>query len=71
MTLKEAPEGNEYTIKAINTNDDELNSFLFSLGCYGGETISVISRLKSGSIVAIKGSRYSIDSRLAESILLQ
>ena len=68
MNLKNAQEGFEYIIKDIFTNDDELDSFLFSLGCYAGEPITVISRKKGGCIVSIKDSRYSIDNQLAEAI---
>ena len=68
MTLREAAEGKEYVILEMKTEDEELNSFLFSLGCYSGEIITVISRLKSGLIVLIKDSRYNIDNRLAEAI---
>ncbi len=70
MTLKEAKEGKEYIIRRIETDDEELNSFLFSLGCYSGETITVISRRKSGCVVSIKDARYSIDNQLAEAILI-
>ena len=68
MNLTNAKEGIEYIIKDIFTNDDELDSFLFSLGCYAGEPITVISRKKSGCIVSIKDSRYSIDTQLAQAI---
>lgn len=71
MNLKNAQEGIEYIIKAIETDDDELDSFLFSLGCYAGEPITVISRKKGGCIVSIKDSRYSIDNQLAEAISIQ
>jgi len=70
MTLKDAIEGKEYIIKEINTDDDELNSFLFSLGCYSGETITVITRRRSGCTVSIKDGRYNIDNQLAEAILI-
>ena len=70
MNLKQAEEGVEYSIKSINTDDEELNSFLFSLGCYSGETITVIRRLKGGCIVAIKDGRYTIDNQLAEAIII-
>ena len=70
MNLNNAQEGIEYIIKDIVTDDEELNNFLFSLGCYSGETVTVISRKKSGCIVSIKDSRYNIDSRLAESIII-
>lgn len=68
MNLKTAEVGKEYIIKSINTCDDELNSFLFSLGCYSGESITVISNLKKSCIVAIKDGRYNIDIQLAEAI---
>lgn len=70
MNLKTAQKGKEYIIKEIQTNDEELNAFLFSLGCYNGEPITVISRLKGGCIVAIKDARYNIDNQLAEAILV-
>lgn len=70
MTLREAQEGKEYIIERIMTDDEELDSFLFSLGCYSGEPITVISFLKGGCVVAIKDSRYNIDNQLAEAIII-
>jgi len=70
MNLKEAVEGKEYIIRQIETDDEELNAFLFSLGCYSGEAITVVSRLKGGCIVSIKDGRYNIDNQLAESIIV-
>lgn len=70
MNLKSAKEGKEYIIREIETDDEELNAFLFSLGCYSGEPITVISHLKGGCIVAIKDARYNIDSQLAETIII-
>lgn len=70
MTLNTAEEGKEYIIQRLETDDEELNGFLFSLGCYSGEPITVISRLKSGCVVSIKDSRYHIDRQLAEAILV-
>ena len=70
MNLYLAEIGKEYIIKSIDTNDDELNAFLFSLGCYSGEPITVISKLKHSLIVAIKDARYNIDKGLAESIAI-
>ncbi len=70
MNLKDAVEGKEYIISRIETDDEELNSFLFSLGCYSGEPITVISHLKGGCIVSIKDGRYNIDNQLAEAILI-
>ena len=71
MTLKDAIEGKEYKILQIETEDEELNAFLFSLGCYSGELITVISRSISNCVVAIKDSRYSIDTCLAEAIAVE
>lgn len=68
MNLATAQEGIEYIIKDISTDDDELDAFLFSLGCYAGEPITVIAHKKGGCVVSIKDSRYSIDSQLAEAI---
>ena len=70
MTLREAEFGKEYLVRQVDTKDEELNAFLFSLGCYSGEPITVVWHLSGGSIVAIKDGRYSIDRRLAEAILL-
>ena len=68
MNLREAVAGREYIVREIVTDDEELNAFLFSLGCYGGEPITVISHTKSGCIVSIKDGRYSIDRQLAAAI---
>ncbi len=70
MNLREAEEGKEYIIQQINTNDEELNAFLFSLGCYSGEAITVISHRKGGCTVSIKDGRYNIDTLLAEAIIV-
>ena len=70
MTLRDAEEGVEYIIKSIETDDEELDSFLFSLGCYSGEPITVISHLRRSSIVSIKDGRYNIDKQLAEAITI-
>ena len=70
MNLKEATEGIEYIIKSIDTDDEELDSFLFSLGCYSGEPITVISHLRGGCVVVIKDGRYNLDNQLAEAILI-
>ncbi|MBR6653302.1 MAG: ferrous iron transport protein A [Oscillospiraceae bacterium] len=68
MTLKDAVEGKEYIIQQIETDDEELDAFLFSLGCYSGEKITVVSRKKKTCVVSIKDGRYSIDNQLAEAI---
>ena len=68
MNLTEALEGQEYIIKAIQTDDEELDAFLFSLGCYSGEPITVIKRRQGGCVVSIKDGRYNIDNQLAMAI---
>ena len=68
MTLIDANEGQEYIIKDIETDDEELNAFLFSLGCYAGEPVTVVSRRKAGCVVSIKDGRYSIDKDLSGAI---
>ena len=65
MNLNSAMEGSDYIIKRIDTDDEEMNAFLFSLGCYAGEPITVISRLRGGCVVSIKDGRYTIDTHLA------
>ena len=68
MTLLEAEEGREYIVKDIATNDDELEAFLFSIGCYSGEPITVVSRMRGGCVVSIKDGRYNMDTDLAKAI---
>lgn len=70
MTLLNAIEEKEYIIKNISTDDEELNAFLFSLGCYSGESITVVSHLKSSCVVSIKDGRYNIDNQLADAIVV-
>ena len=70
MTLMNALEGREYMISSVNTNDEELNAFLFSLGCYCGEPITVVTRRRAGCVVSLKESRYNIDNQLADAILV-
>ena len=70
MNLRDAKEGIEYIIKSIETDDEELDAFLFSLGCYSGEPITVITHRKSGCTVSIKDGRYNIDNQLAEAIMI-
>lgn len=68
MKLVNGLEDKEYIIKTIDTDDEEMKSFLFTLGCYEGEPITIISRLKGGCVVSIKDSRYNIDNALASII---
>ena len=70
MNLSVAEEGKEYIIQRIETDDEDLNAFLFSLGCYAGELITVVSRRRGGCTVSIKDGRYNIDNQLAEAIIL-
>jgi ferrous iron transport protein A len=68
MNLMEVMLGSEYTIRQITTHDEELDAFLFSLGCFSGEPITVVSRRKWNCVVSIKDGRYNIDRHLAEAI---
>ena len=70
MNLSVAEEGKEYIIQRIETDDEDLNAFLFSLGCYSGEPITVVSRRKGGCTVSIKDGRYNIDNELATAIVI-
>lgn len=70
MNLSMAQEGREYIIRSIETDDEDLNAFLFSLGSYSGEPITVVSRRRGGCTVSIKDGRYNIDNQLAEAIIL-
>ena len=70
MTLRSAEIGKEYIIRGIETDDEELDAFLFSLGCYSGEPITVVSRRRGTCVVSIKDGRYTIDDQLAEAIVI-
>lgn len=70
MNLAEAMEGEEYIIQDIETDDEELNAFLFSLGCYSGEPITVVAKRKNSMTIAVKDGRYNIDTELASAILV-
>ena len=70
MTLANAQVGEEYIVRSIETDDEELDAFLFSLGCYSGEPITVIARKRGGCTVSIKDGRYNIDNQLAAAILI-
>lgn len=70
MNLMEAVEGKDYIIQRIETDDEEMDAFLFSLGCYSGEPITVVSHLRSGCVVSIKDARYNIDAQLARAIIV-
>lgn len=70
MNLTKAEEGKQYTIARIETEDEELDSFLFSLGCYSGEPITVVSRRRGSCTISVKDGRYSIDNQLAASIVI-
>ena len=70
MTLLDAEAGKSYVVKEINTDDDEMNAFLFRLGCYTGEPITVISKKRKSCIVVIKDGRYNLDNMLSEAIIV-
>lgn len=69
-SLLNAEEGREYIIRRIETDDDELNSFLFSLGCYSGEPITMVAHKRSSCVISVKDARYSIDAQLANAIIV-
>lgn len=71
MNLTDAQIGTEYRIAEIATEDEELDAFLFTLGCYSGEPVTVVSRMKGGCVVSIKDGRYNIDNQLASAIIIQ
>ena len=70
MTLLEGNIGEEYIISDIQTDDEELDAFLFSLGCYSGEPITMVTRRRGGCVVSIKDGRYNIDNELAQAIVI-
>lgn len=70
MNLSEAAIGQDCIIKDIVTDDEELKNFLFSLGCYSGEVITVVSHIRGGCVVSIKDARYNIDTDLAKAIVI-
>lgn len=71
MTLRNAEEGREYIVDRIETDDEELDAFLFSLGCYSGEPVTVVARRRGGMTVSIKDGRYNIDPELADAIVVK
>ena len=71
MNLLDAEEGKTYIVSEINTNDDEMTAFLFRLGCYEGEPVTLISKKRKGCVVAIKDGRYSLDKQLASAVLVE
>ena len=70
MDLTKAVEGHSYMIRDVQTGDGELNAFLFSLGCYSGEQVTVVSHLRHGCVISLKDGRYHIDKALARAILI-
>ena len=70
MTLAKAQVGVEYIVRVVETDDEELEAFLFSLGCYAGEPVTVVSRRRGNCVISVKDGRYSIDNQLADAILI-
>ncbi len=70
VDVSSAEMGREYIISKIVTNDEEMSRFLFSLGCFEGEPITLVSVLNGTYVVSIKDARYSIDKELAQAIRL-
>jgi len=71
MNLLEAETGKTYVVSEINTDDDEMTAFLFRLGCYVGEPVTLISKKKKNCVVAIKDGRYSFDKQLASAVSVE
>ena len=71
MNLIDAQEGKEYIIQQIETDDEEMDAFLFSLGCYSGEPVTVVSRRRKTCVISVKDGRYSIDDQLASAIIVE
>ena len=70
MSLLHAQPGREYIVRNITTNDEDMDAFLFSLGCYAGEPITVVFHRRSSCVVSIKDGRYNIDNQLAAAIVI-
>ena len=70
MPLLTAEPGKTYVVKEIRTGDEEMNSFLFRLGCYAGEPITLVSKKRAGCVVVIKDGRYNLDAMLSEAVLV-
>ena len=68
--LLQAEPGVIYSVKKIDTEDPEMNSFLLRLGCYEGEPVTVVSKKRKSCVVVIKEGRYSLDDLLAEAIIV-
>lgn len=68
MNLSEARIREDVIVKNIATEDEELKSFLFSLGCYSGESVTIVSKKRSNYVLSIKDARYNIDEDLARAI---
>lgn len=67
MSLNTAAVGQRLQVKEIQTKP-KIIKFLFSLGCYEGEEITVISKLAGNYVINIKDSRYAIDEHMAKMI---
>lgn len=70
VSLNNAEINQKHRIININVDDSEIIDFLFTLGCYEGEYITVISKQRDNLVVCVKDARYSIDSELAEVIIV-
>ncbi len=70
QNLVEAAINVPYVIRDVNTPDLKMKEFLFTLGCYPGETVTVISVLAENYVINVKDARYSIDTELARAILV-
>lgn len=70
MALSKGKLNTTYIVNAIKTAQDDMRDFLFTLGCYPGEEVTIISKLANNYIINIKDARYSIDEELASAIFV-
>lgn len=69
MQLSQATVGQTYKVNRIE-GKEKVQKFLFTLGCFEGEEITLISKLAGNYIVNIKDSRYALDEKMARTIIL-
>lgn len=70
MLLSQGAANESYKVSDIQVTDEAMGDFLFSLGCYPGEKVTLLSKLRSNFVIHVKNARYSIDQDLAQSIVV-
>jgi len=70
MLLSKAKIGQTFNIKQVE-GKEKVKKFLFTLGCFEGEEITLISKLAGNYVVNIKDSRYALDENMAKSIVIE